>query len=614
MRRSRIGMIGTKLLIFSIIIVLIPIVMMSYVSTDTISDLMTSNQESELDINLGILNERMDSVLVEFDTMTAYTANLPVVVTAVKNNDKDTLQDFANGLEDQSWIDLAVFTDADGNVICASYGDDNAEISSYVKKLLEKNTIYAYDILPNEEASKYSEYELDGNDALTIFTVAPIYDGDSLIGTVTYVDIMNKDDYWVDRVKEVTGDEASIYLNNVRISTTCIKDGVDFVGELADEDIYETVSKKQDVRSTVTINGVPYLAKYSPIYNIDGEVIGMTCVGTPKSPFTALLNSVIQKIFFIAFSSLIIAVFVAVILNKKIVDSIKKLKNSAESFGRGNYDERASIDTGDELEELAESFNKMADEIGKSDKKLKSDAHTLKTSFDELKEVDNLKSEILSIVSHELRTPLTAILGYVELLKDETAGKLSEKQKEFISVISENSDRLKRITDNMSDLVTVDNKILDIKRDRINLKKEVNDILRSFDYFAESKNIVLLEDVDNLDIKGDKSKIHQVLSNLIENAIKFSKKQTKVTVMGFEDKGNIHLEITDQGPGIPKEHLGKIFDKFYQIDSSSKREVGGSGLGLAVCKKIVESHGGSIWVESKIGKGTTVHVMFPLIK
>jgi two-component system OmpR family sensor kinase len=84
--------------------------------------------------------------------------------------------------------------------------------------------------------------------------------------------------------------------------------------------------------------------------------------------------------------------------------------------------------------------------------------------------------------------------------------------------------------------------------------------------------------------------------------------------MGFEDKGNIHLEITDQGPGIPKEHLGKIFDKFYQIDSSSKREVGGSGLGLAVCKKIVESHGGSIWVESKIGKGTTVHVMFPLIK
>ncbi|BAP63314.1 hypothetical protein MMMIC1C10_06060 [Methanococcus maripaludis] len=245
MRRSRIGMIGTKLLIFSIIIVLIPIVMMSYVSTDTISDLMTSNQESELDINLGILNERMDSVLVEFDTMTAYTANLPVVVTAVKNNDKDTLQDFANGLEDQSWIDLAVFTDADGNVICASYGDDNAEISSYVKKLLEKNTIYAYDILPNEEASKYSEYELDGNDALTIFTVAPIYDGDSLIGTVTYVDIMNKDDYWVDRVKEVTGDEASIYLNNVRISTTCIKDGVDFVGELADEDIYETVSKNR---------------------------------------------------------------------------------------------------------------------------------------------------------------------------------------------------------------------------------------------------------------------------------------------------------------------------------------------------------------------------------
>ncbi|MBA2862151.1 ATP-binding protein [Methanococcus maripaludis] len=614
MRKSRIGMIGTKLLIYSIIIVLIPTIMLSYVSTDTISDLMISNQNKDLDRNMGILTERMDSVLIEFDTMTSYTAQLPVVINAVKNKDEKTLQDFANGLEDQSWVDLVVFTDAEGNVICASYGDTNAEISSYVKKLLGKNTLYAYDVLPNEEASKYSDYELDGYDALAIFTVAPVHDGESLIGTVTYVDIMNKDDYWVDRVKEVTGDDASIYLKNVRISTTSQMDGVDGYGMPASEGIFETISKKQDYIGDISINGVLYLGEYSPIYNIDGEVIGMTAVGTPQTPFMALLNSTIQKIFFIAATSLLIAVLVAIILNRKIIVPIKKLKNSAEIFGHGKYDERVHIETGDEIEELAESFNSMAEEISRSDQKLKKDANDLKHSYDELKEVDDLKSELISIVSHELRTPLTSILGYIQLLKDETAGKLNEKQKEFVSVISENSERLKRITDNMSDLVSVDDDVLDGEFNKLNIKNAVEEIISSLQHFADSRNIILLEDVDDSYIKGDKSKIHQVLANLIENAVKFSKKQTKVTVTGFEDNGNIHLEITDQGPGIPKEHLDKIFDRFYQIDSSSKREIGGSGLGLAVCKKIVESHGGSIWVESKIGKGTIVHVLFPLVK
>uniref|UniRef100_A9AAI6 histidine kinase n=1 Tax=Methanococcus maripaludis (strain C6 / ATCC BAA-1332) TaxID=444158 RepID=A9AAI6_METM6 len=612
MRKSRIGMIGTKLLIFSIIIVLIPTIMLSYVSTDTISDLMVSNQNSELDKNMGILTERMDNVLVEFDTMTSYTAQLPIVINAVKYNDGETLQDFANGLEDQSWVDLVVFTDAEGNVICGSYGDTDAEISAYIKKLLEKNTIYAYDVLPNEEASKYSDYELDGQDALVIFAVAPVHDGETLIGTVTFVDIMNKDDYWVDRVKEVTGDDASIYLNNVRISTTGQADGADYTGTPAPEGIFETVSKKQDYIDTVTINGIPYLAEYSPIYNTDGEVIGMISVGTPINPFTTLINSTTQKIFFIAASSLIIAVLVAILLNRKIVVSIKKLKNSAEIFGHGKYDERVFIDTGDELEELAESFNGMAEEISRANKKLKKDANELKNSYDELKEVDDLKSELISIVSHELRTPLTSIRGYIDLLKDETAGKLNEKQKEFVSVISENSERLKRITDNMSDLVTVDNEHLNTKLDKLNIKNAVEEIVSSLQHFADSRNIILLEDVDDLYIKGDKSKIHQVLANLIENAVKFSKTQTKVTVTGYEDNGNIHLEITDQGPGIPKEYLDKVFDRFYQIDSSSKRKIGGSGLGLAVCKKIVESHGGSIWVESRIGKGTNVHVLFPI--
>ncbi|ABO34779.1 integral membrane sensor signal transduction histidine kinase [Methanococcus maripaludis C5] len=614
MKKSKIGMIGTKLLIFSIIIVLIPITMLSYVSSDTISELMISNQNSELNTNIGILNERLDNVFVEFDTMTAYTAQLPIVIDAVKNKDEETLQNFANGLEDQSWVDLATFTDADGNVICASYGNTDAKISTYVKKLIEKDTIYAYDVISNEEASKYSDYELDGYDALAIFTVAPVYDGESLIGTVTYVDIMNKDDYWVDRVKEVTGDEASIYLNNVRISTTCQKNGVDLVGEIASETAYESVLKNQDYVGKVIVDGNSYFGKYSPIYDIDGEVIGMICVGTPEMPFVILMNSVIRKIFFIAFSSLIVAVLVAFILNRKIVVPIKKLKNSAEIFGHGKYDERVSLKTGDELEELAESFNKMADEISRADKKLKKDADELKNSYDELKEVDNLKSELLSIVSHELRTPLTSIRGYVDLLKDETAGKLNDKQHEFILIISENSDRLKRLIDNMLDLVKVENEVLDFKFNKLNIKNTVGEIISSLKYFADSKNIILLEDVDEVYIKGDKSKINQVLANLIENAIKFSKNQTKVTVIGFEDKENLHLEITDQGPGIPKENLEKIFEKFYQIDSSSKREIGGSGLGLAVCKKIVESHGGSIWVESKVGKGTSVHILLPIAK
>jgi len=613
MKKLLSGKIKTKMLIYSLIIAIIPILMVSYVSTSTISNLMDSNEESKVNVNMGILNERFDSVFVEFDTMTSYTANLNVVKDAVKRKDKTYLSDFAYNLENQSWVDLVVFTDSEGNVFCSSDEGTDANISKYVKKLLEKDIIYAFDVLPENEAVKYSDYEITG-DALTIFAVAPVYDGETLIGTVTYVDIVNNDDYWVDRVKESTGGEASIFLNDMIISTTITENGTDIVGKTAQTGIYDHILNKNDYFTSEKIVGISYITKYSPIEDSDGNVIGMISVSSPGAPFIALKQEVLSEMVFSAVYALLFAAFIALIFTSSFTKPLMKLKKSAEIFGHGNYNYRADVKTGDELEDLANAFNKMAEEVSVSNQKLKERAENLKTSYDELKELDNLKTEILSIVSHELRTPLTSIKGYLELLRDGTAGALNERQQEFVEIIHGNVSRLKRHIDNMLDLVKVNHAALDVKFDQINIKSAVSEISNSLKYFADERHVVLLEDVDEAWIKGDKNKINQVLENLVENAIKFTKTHTKVTISGYEDGENLHLEIIDQGPGIPKENLEKIFEKFYQVDSSLKRDVRGSGLGLAVCKKIVESHHGSIWVESKIGKGTTVHLLLPIAK
>lgn len=232
-----------------------------------------------------------------------------------------------------------------------------------------------------------------------------------------------------------------------------------------------------------------------------------------------------------------------------------------------------------------------------------------------LKEVDKLKEEFASMVTHELKTPLVPILGYCKMFKTSMLGRLSQEQSEAIEVIEKNARRLEKLIIDIMDARKLDLGRLKFKIDDLSLDEFFSDLASDYEKILKSKvcKFTTNLDVKNLVIKTDKSRLRQAFDNLIDNAIKFvPENDGKIEVGCIKENGDLVFYVKDNGIGIPLEKQKLLFQKFYQIDTSSSRPVGGTGLGLAISRGIVERLGGTISVESDGKTGTTFYIRFPL--
>ena len=238
----------------------------------------------------------------------------------------------------------------------------------------------------------------------------------------------------------------------------------------------------------------------------------------------------------------------------------------------------------------------------------------LEKSFEELREADRIKTEFISNITHELLTPLTSIRGYGELLDDETMGKVNPEQKKSLEIILRNSDRLIKLIKELLDTSNLNDNKLGLQFRPVSLN---NVLLRSIQEIfpqVKDKQITLIRDIRQLpEIWGDEERLAQVVMNLLINAVKFTPEKGKITIIAAADTEHIKISISDTGIGIPEDKLKSIFDRFYQVDGSSSRRYGGVGLGLSICKSIIDKHYGSIWAQSD-GKGSTFHIVLPRLR
>ncbi len=231
----------------------------------------------------------------------------------------------------------------------------------------------------------------------------------------------------------------------------------------------------------------------------------------------------------------------------------------------------------------------------------------------ELKELDKIKNNFLKITSHELRTPMTAIRGHAEMLIMGTFGNMTKDQLESLETIQRNTIRLDRIVDEIMDIETIQKKKFQLTLDRTDMKNTITQATETMSSLSKEKNIQIITSFSsNLrQIEIDEKRILQALTNLIDNAIKNSPEDSKVFIKAESLLDNIQVTIEDAGRGIPKKQQKHIFDVFYQIDNYKSREIGGAGIGLAICKGIVEAHNGNIQVESQPGKGSKFTILLP---
>jgi len=230
----------------------------------------------------------------------------------------------------------------------------------------------------------------------------------------------------------------------------------------------------------------------------------------------------------------------------------------------------------------------------------------------EVERANRMKSEFLASMSHELRTPLNAIIGFSDLLAEQTAGALSPKQQRFVNHIQQGARHLLALINDILDLSKVEAGRLELNRENVNVALLLADALTSIRSAAAAKNIAVHSSIGPLvTVFADRIRFKQVLFNLLSNAVKFTPAGGKIWVEAVERRGRLTVSVSDTGLGIPIEEHEAIFDAFHQAGATTKGIKEGTGLGLAITKRLVEEHGGRIWVESEPGKGARLSFTIP---
>jgi two-component system sensor histidine kinase BarA len=351
-------------------------------------------------------------------------------------------------------------------------------------------------------------------------------------------------------------------------------------------------------------------------------LLGMVSIEIPYQvdAMQVFLNRIV--IFLAGLLAGILAIIVFYLITTRLIlGPVRVLQVTAEKVSEGDLNIRSDISTGDEFQQLSETFNKMLTNLKAGEDQLRSINKSLDLKLGQLEESNvalyesnRLKNEFLANVSHELRTPLNSILGFADLLKDAAVTNDPKNARYLQNIISSGKHLLALITD-LLDLAKIEAGRMEVRSEPLSLTDLFEGLVSIIKPLAEKKDLSILASVgrDIPLMQTDPAKLQQVLYNFLSNAIKFSPAAGKIEVKAerFEED-NVRISVSDQGPGIELEKQSLIFEKFRQIDGSVTRQHSGTGLGLAISKELTQLMGGSIGVMSRPNDGATFWVILPV--
>lgn len=306
---------------------------------------------------------------------------------------------------------------------------------------------------------------------------------------------------------------------------------------------------------------------------------------------TGALESQPREITLLVFAvvSMIVGMIFSRFAARRPIGTIVEISNATKEIAKGNFDIRLNEDIRvTEIQTMAHNFNVMTRELANT---------------------EMLRNDFIENVSHEFKTPLAAIEGYVTLLQRK--GLSEEKRKEYTDRILFNTKRLSALTGNILLLSRLENQEIEIKKESYSLDEQLREIILMYESQWSEKKLDLDIDLDPTVCCGNKDLLAQVWQNLIGNAIKFVSDGDRIRVLLRQNQKGIEVSVVDNGPGMTEEVMGRIYEKFYQGDASHSSV--GNGLGLTLTKRIVDLHQGSIYVSSKVGKGTSFTVILPKV-
>lgn len=319
--------------------------------------------------------------------------------------------------------------------------------------------------------------------------------------------------------------------------------------------------------------GVPILA------SVNGQktIIGAVFTSYNILSFNSFRMDILRVFLFSAIAAFIVAFCAVWLFSYNLVRPLRNMAAAARAFGEGNFSIRVPVTGQDEIGELAVAFNNMASSLASG---------------------ESVRRNFIANVSHELKTPMTTIAGFIDGILDGTIP--PEKQNQYLNIVSREVKRLSRLVRTMLDLSRIDSGELRLRPSRFDLRNTVLVALLSFEKPIEDKKIEIrgLEDTESLFVDGDPDMIHQVVYNLIENAVKFTNEGGYIEITVSDYPNRTAVAVQNSGLGIAPDELPLIFDRFYKTDKSRSQDKNGMGLGLYIVKTIIRLHGGEISVSS----------------
>lgn len=376
-----------------------------------------------------------------------------------------------------------------------------------------------------------------------------------------------------------------------------------------------------------------FISGYAPFYDSKGAFVGIFGVDIEVSHLDNLSNLLLRSIFFACLIGLLIAfLFYFQFVRSAILLPIEHLTAKTHEIAGGNYDVRLEINRNDELGILGNSFNNMLHTIRQYNLHLEDLVRErtvqLQKAYEDLKELDQVKSDFFSNVSHELRTPLTSIIGFAkiihrrseELVKanslsdDKNLTKVMHKTLEEAEIIVQEGERLTGLINDFLDLAKMEAGKIEWRSAPVDMATVINRAVNATSPIFTGKGLSLTVSIrpDLPLVKGDADRLIQVLVNLLSNAAKFTD-QGQVMIEAVKQNDEIIISVIDSGIGIAPEDQSKVFDKFQQVGNALTSKPQGTGLGLPICSQIIEHHGGRLWLKSELGLGTTFYFSLPII-
>ena len=294
------------------------------------------------------------------------------------------------------------------------------------------------------------------------------------------------------------------------------------------------------------------------------------------------------------------ALFIGVLSIYFITKNLRKVISTVKRFSNGELSARIKVTKGGEINQLAESFNEMAD--------------TIVGNIEDLKSMENLRRELVGNVSHDLRTPLAVIHGYIETLMIKREGLSEEEQIKYLSTALEGTEKLKGLVEELFELSKLEAKHVEPVKEPFFINELIDDIAQKYAILAEEKGIKIISQLEDQPclVYADVRLIERVLQNLIDNAIKYTPKHGAITLQINNKKDQVEIEVIDTGSGIPKDQIPFVFDRYHIGDKRISLDKNSTGLGLAIVKRILEIHNAKIQLKSKLGEGTSFCFALPI--